>query len=102
MSTFIMTSRRSGHFNAAANADANIRANTGVLPGVLHGFREFLRWKCIQDDVFGQPGTAGLQDAVTDLLHVRGVMRVGVDHDFHALLLSLAEMNVVKVEAVGI
>ena len=56
----------------------------------------------IQHVVFCQPGAAGLQNAVADLFHVRGVMGVGVDHDLHALLLGLAEVDVVQVEAVGI
>ncbi len=41
-------------------------------------------------------------DAVADLVHVRGVMGVGVDYDFYAVLFGQAEMTVAQVEAVGI
>src|SRR5271165_5732451 len=72
------------------------------LPHVLHGFCEFLGGQRVQHIVFGEPGAAGLQDAVADFFHVRSVVRIGVDHNLHALLLGLPQMHVVQVEAVGI
>jgi hypothetical protein len=43
-----------------------------------------------------------LQDAVLDHVHVRGVVRVGVDDDLDATLFGHAQVLVVEVEAVGI
>ena len=73
-----------------------------MSPAVLHGFRELLRGQSVQHIIPSQPGAAGLEDSVTDFFHVGGVVGVGVDDDFHALLFGLAEVDVVQIEAVGV
>ena len=40
--------------------------------------------------------------SVVDLAKMRRVMRIGVDDDLYAVLLGLAKVGVVEVEAVGI
>ena len=72
------------------------------LPAMLHRFRELLGGQGVEHVIFREPGAAGLQDAVADFFHMRSVVGIGVDHDFHASLLGLAQVNVVEVEAVGI
>jgi hypothetical protein len=72
------------------------------LPGVLHGFGEFLGREGVEDVVFGEPGSSRLQDAVADFFHVRGVVGVGVDDDLHASLFGLPKVHVAQVEAIRI
>ena len=69
---------------------------------MLHGFRELRRGQGVEDVIVGQPGAAGLEDSIADFFHVGGVVGVGVDYDFYALLFGLAEVDVVQVEAVGV
>src|SRR5579863_3415133 len=78
------------------------RGDAPASPPMLHRLGKLRRRQSIEHVDFRQPGPPRLQNAVTDLLHVRSMVRVGVDDDFHALLLGLPQMNVVQVQAVGI
>jgi hypothetical protein len=73
-----------------------------ALPRVLHRTGKFLPGQRIQHVLFGETGTPGLSDAVTQFFHVRSVVRIGVDDDFHTMLFGQAQMNVVEVEPIGI
>ena len=42
----------------------------------------------VQHVFFGEPGAAGLQYSEANFVHVRGVVGVGVDHDFDAVLFA--------------
>src|SRR5580658_3387012 len=83
-----------GRLKSACRRHRGSRDFDGV-PGVLHGFGEFLGGEGVEDVVFGEPGAAGLQNAVANFFHVGGVVGVGVDDDLYALLFGLAEMRVV-------
>src|SRR5579863_2433448 len=76
--------------------------SSAASPRVLHRAREFPGRQRVEHVILRQPGTASLQDAVTNLLHVRRVMRVSIDDDLYAVLFGLAKMNIIEVEAVGI
>ncbi len=69
---------------------------------MLHRFGELLGGQGIEHVFFGEPGAPGLEDAEADFFQVRGMVSVGIDDDFYAMLLGLAEMNVVQVETVRI
>ena len=76
---------------------------TGRLsPDMLHGFAELLGRERVEDIFFCKPGAAGLQDAVTDLVEVRGVVGVGVDYDLDSVLFRETKMAVAEIEAIGI
>jgi hypothetical protein len=56
------------------------------LPRVLHGFAEVFGGEGVEDVFFGQPGAAGLQDAVSDFVEVGRVVGVSIDYDLYAVL----------------
>src|SRR5215472_16531859 len=69
---------------------------------MFHRFRELLFGKGVQNIFFRESGAARLQNSVTDFFQVRSVMGVGVNDDFHAVLLGQPEMAVAEVEAIGL
>src|SRR5580692_1892464 len=79
-----------------------VHAHAPRLPCVFHGFAELLRGEGVEHIVFGQPRAARLQHAVADLVEMRRVMGIGVDHDLHAVLFGEAKMAVAEVEPVGV
>ena len=62
---------------------------------MLHGAGEGSYRQGIQDVVSGEPGAAGLQNAVADFIEMRSVVRVGVDNYLHSALFGLAQMNLI-------
>ena len=77
--------------STAGWADGRGGCHTSVRsPSVFHGLSERGGRQGVEDIIFGEPGSAGLQHAETDLLQVRDVVGVGVDDDLHAMLLRLA------------
>src|ERR1700739_263625 len=62
---------------------------------------EFVGAEGVKDVLSGEPGAAELADSVAHLLHMCGVMRIGVDDDFAAQLFCQAEVAVAEIEAVG-
>ena len=56
------------------------------LPPVLHRSLKLLRGQSVQHVVFGEPCPPRLRHPVAQLPHVRSVVRIGVDDNFHAML----------------
>ena len=80
-----------GHVNIARNKHVESVSTRCLkeLPGMLHGFGELLRFQRVQNVLSCEPCPASLQDSKADLLHVRGVVGVGIDDDLYPMLLSL-------------
>lgn len=57
-----------------------------LAPVMLHRSDKFLGGKRIQHVLFGEPGAPGLQYAKANLVQVRRVMGIGINHDLHAML----------------
>jgi hypothetical protein len=53
-----------------------------------HGFRG---GQGVGHIILCEPGAAGLDDSVANLVHVSGVVRVGVDHDLHVQFFCAAQ-----------
>jgi hypothetical protein len=88
------TSKRASPLEGCA-ADCNLAPPTKemkvhlpgrALPAMLHRLGKFLQRQGIQYVVFGEPGASRLGDSVTKFLHVRSVVGVGVDDNFHPML----------------
>ena len=69
---------------------------------VFHGAAKFFFGKSIEDVFRSEPCAASLQDAVLDLLEVRSMVSVGIDHDFDAAVACHAQVDVVEVEPVRV
>ena len=69
---------------------------------MLHGLGEPWQGQGVQYVVLGEPGAARLQYSKANLLHVRGVVGIGIDHDLHAVLFCQPQMTVRKIEPVRI
>src|ERR1700681_2107766 len=104
------TSKRASPLEGCA-ADCNLAPPTKemkvhllgrALPAMLHRLGKFLRRQGVQDIVFGEPGATRLGDSVTYFLHVRSMVGIGVDDNFHPMLLGHAQMNVAEVEPLGV
>src|SRR5208283_1257342 len=67
---------------------------------MVHGATKNFFGKRVQDVIWSEPGTPSLEDSVLDLCEMRRVVRVSVDHDFHAAVAGQAKMNIVEVEPV--
>jgi len=72
------------------------------LPGVFHCLGELVGRESVENILLREPCSAGLQDSVVNLDEMRGVMRVGVNDDLHAMFPCLPQVNVIQIEAVGI
>src|SRR5439155_7994490 len=74
----------------------------GLQPLVLHCPRKLFNWKRIEYVARNKPGSSRLEDAEADLLHVRRVMRIGVDDNLDAPLFRHSQVAIAKIEAVRI
>jgi hypothetical protein len=71
-------------------------------PLVFHSLGEFRGGQGVEDIISSEPRSSGLGDPIADFFHVRGVMRIGVNDDLHAVLLGHPQMDVAKIKPVGI
>src|SRR6478672_13198424 len=67
-----------------------------------HEACEIRHWKRVEYVGFGQPRPPQLQDAIADLLHVRGMVRVSVDNKLHALRFRHAQVEVAQIKPVRV
>src|SRR5947207_8930145 len=71
-------------------------------PAMLHSRGELIYGKSVQDVCRCKPRPPRLKNAVTDLFHVRCVVRVCVDDNFHAMLLRHSQVTIAKIEPIGV
>src|ERR1051326_1896110 len=71
-------------------------------PFLFHSGGEFVRWQRVQDVGLRQPCPSRLQDAKADFFHMRSVVRIRVDHDFHPALSRHPQMPVTEIQPIGI
>src|SRR5258708_11214564 len=64
-----------------------------------HNFGELRGRQRVQHVGLGKPCAAELEHAIADFFQVRSVMRIGVDHELHALGLGHAQMLVAQLQA---
>ncbi len=69
---------------------------------MFHRLAKILFRQRVQHVGRSKPRAPRLQDAVLDLLEVRGVVGVGVDDDFYAAFARHPQVNVIQVEPVRI
>ena len=86
-----------------AEAPRNDKYKCGSsIPPMLHRPCELLGGQRVEHIIFCEPGAAGLDHSVANLVHVRSVVGVGVDHDLHAQLFRAAQVTIAQIEPVRI
>ena len=69
---------------------------------MLHCPRKLFNRERVEYVGWSKPGSSRLEHAEADLLHVRRVMRIGVDDNLDAPLFRHSQVAIAKVEAVWI